>query len=132
MGLDGVEIVMSVEDAFSISVDDSAAGKLRTPRDLIEFILTKVKRADTKDCLTQRSFNLLRASLMRNLPLKRRDVAPSVGMVGLVQKPIRRKVLEQIAAELQAGPIPPLVRPQWLVTLLTGCSLAAGILSAVA
>jgi acyl carrier protein len=132
MGLDAVEIVMAVEDAFSISIEDAEAEKVLTPRALIELVLRKVQRADTKDCLTQRSFNLLRTSLIRNLSLKRRDIAPSVLMADLVQKPTRRKVLEQIAADVQTIDSPALVRPRWVVSVLAACSVIAGIATTVA
>ena len=57
MGLDGVEIVMKVEEAFGITIDDAEAGKITTPGQLIELVLSKVGRTVDEACLTQRAFH---------------------------------------------------------------------------
>lgn len=36
--LDAVEIVMDIEDEFSISIDDEAADSIKTVRSLVDFI----------------------------------------------------------------------------------------------
>ena len=38
MGLDGVELVMAFEEEFGISIPDSAAEKMVTPRHVIDFV----------------------------------------------------------------------------------------------
>lgn len=127
MGLDAVEIMMAVEEAFDIRLEDADMAKVRTPRDLIEVVMRKVAHADPSACLTQRAFNLLRQALLRHLPLKRRDIAPSVRLAEIVPKPNRAELLENLAAHLKTGPLPDLVRPQWLVGLLIAQSLTAGL-----
>ena len=127
MGLDAVEILMAVEDAFDVRLEDVEAEKIRTPGDLIGVVMQKVARADVSVCLTQRAFNLLRQALLRHLPLKRRDVAPSVRLANLVPKTNRATLLENLAAELKTGPLPALVRPPLLIYLLTAQSTAVGI-----
>lgn len=57
MGLDGVEIVMKVEDAFGIGIADSEAEKIVTPAQLIALVLSKVDRTPQPACLTQRAFH---------------------------------------------------------------------------
>jgi acyl carrier protein len=42
MGLDAVEIVMAVEDAFGIQIEDSEAEKILTPAQLVELVMGKV------------------------------------------------------------------------------------------
>ena len=127
MGLDAVEIMMAVEDAFDIRLRDEDMVKVRTPRDLVEVVMRTVAPADSSACLTQRAFNLLRQALLRHLPLKRRAIAPSVRLAEIVPKPNRAALLENLASELKTEPLPDLVRPQWLVNLLIAQSLAAGL-----
>jgi acyl carrier protein len=127
MGLEAVEILMEVEEAFDITIEDAEAEKMRTPRDLIESVLGRVNRVDSAACLTQRAFNLLRRALLGHLPLKRRDIAPSVPMANLVAKNGRQDLIGQLASELKTGPLPDLVRPRWMVHLLTGVCLATGV-----
>ncbi len=127
MGLDAIEIIMKVEETFGIIIEDRDVDKMSAPRDLIDLVMNKVGQADAAGCLTHRAFNLLRASLMRQLSLKRRDIAPHARMAALVPRTQRKVLLERLAAELGTHPFPALVRPKWLVDCLVVCSTALGI-----
>jgi hypothetical protein len=63
--------------------------------------MRKVTQADTSTCLTQRTFNLERKALLQRLPLKRRDIRPSIRLEALVPKKKRAKLLEDLAADLR-------------------------------
>ena len=131
MGLDAVEIVMEVEDAFGIVIEDAEAEKILTPRDLIDVIMSKVERANVGVSLTHRAFNRLRAALLRQLPLKRRDIGPQAGMANLVPRASRKILAECLAAELETPPLPNLIRPKWLVNLLIVGAFGLGIAAAL-
>jgi hypothetical protein len=131
MGLDAVEIVMEVEAAFDIRLEDAEVEEISTPRDMIELVMGKVAQADAAGCLTQRAFNLLRAGLLLQLPLKRRDITPEARMANLVPRTHRKMLLECLAAELGTPPMPRLVRPKWLVNLLLVCCIGLSIALAV-
>lgn len=131
MGLDAVEIVMEVEQAFDLRLEDAEVAKLATPRDLIDLVMSKVAEADAAGCLTQRAFNLLRAALMRQLTLNRRDIAPRIRLADLVPKAQRKALLDCLAGELECPALPRLVRPKWLVNLLTVTCVVLGIAAAV-
>ena len=128
MGLDAVEIVMEVEEAFDITLEDAEAEKMATPRDLIESVTRKVAQTGPSGCLTQRAFNLVRRALLQSLPLKRRDIAPTTRLGALVPRSRRSAVLEELALDLNTDPLPALVRPQWLVGLLTLQSFVVGLI----
>jgi acyl carrier protein len=131
MGLDGIEIVMAVEDAFDIQIDDAEAGKLRTPRLLIDYVFSKVTTATATVCLTQRAFNLLRKSLIRHGGWKRSEIKPDTGLPALLPKQQRCAVIENMVIELGIKKAPEWVRPGWLNILLLIGSLLAGLLAAV-
>ncbi len=131
MGLDAIEITRPLEEAFDVRFEDAEIGQVCTPRDLIELIMTKVERADAAGSLTHRAFNLVRAALLRQLPLGRRDITPQVRMAELVPAAGRRILLDCLAADLGTPPMPALVRPKWLVNLLAVCCIAVGIAVAV-
>jgi acyl carrier protein len=114
MGMDGVEIVMEVEEAFDIRLDDAEAEKVFSPRQLIELVMSKIAQTSSSSCLKQRSFNLLRSFAIRHLPLKRADVAPAVKLSKLIPRAKRRDFLRQLAAELQTGQPPELIPPVWV------------------
>lgn len=49
MGMDSVELVMAFEEEFRISIPDSAAEKMRTPRDVIQFVIEERRRVAQLD-----------------------------------------------------------------------------------
>lgn len=49
MGLDSVELVMAFEEEFGICIPDPAAEKMRTPRDVIDFVVLERQRVQQLD-----------------------------------------------------------------------------------
>lgn len=45
MGMDGVDIVVEVEEAFGVALDDRACAQVVTAGDLCELVLSQVSRA---------------------------------------------------------------------------------------
>jgi acyl carrier protein len=132
MGLDGVEIVMAVEDAFDIQIEDSEAARILTPRSLIDYVMNKVNTANSTICLTQSAFNLLRKSFIRHGDLKRSQLKPAAKLSALLPRRNRLELLWKITNELAIKKPPELVRPRWVNAALLGCSLASGIGAAAA
>jgi hypothetical protein len=131
MGLDGVELVMAVEEDFAIVIEDADAERISTPRDLIEHIAQKVGCADQKYCATQRAFHRLRQGLMRHCRLRRAQIRPRMQMSRLLPFKNRRRIMRQILDEIGISTDPEMVRPRWLVALILIFSLAtAAILAA--
>lgn len=65
MGLDTVELVMEIEDAFDISIPDDQASKMLTVGDVYEFILEQTADSTLRSstCLTAVTFYDLRLHL---------------------------------------------------------------------
>ena len=61
MGLDSVEIIVGVENAFQIRIPDRVAVKIFTPRNFIMYVSSVIKIQPSQYCETQRIFNSLRA-----------------------------------------------------------------------
>ena len=87
MGLDLVELVIGVEDAFGISIPNSDAEKLTTPRKLIEYLNGRLLREETPSCLTQRAFYQLRAQAVELARVERRDIKPTTEWSSLFPNP---------------------------------------------
>lgn len=51
MGLESVEVVLAFEEEFGIAIPDAAAEKMRTPRDVIDFVLQERQRVAPLDAL---------------------------------------------------------------------------------
>ncbi len=118
MGLEGVEIVIEVEQTFDIVIADSEAEKIATPGQLIELVLSKVGRTDHAACLTQRAFHHLRASLMRQLGCRRNQIKPETLLEDLFPRSNRKPKIRQILTDLGVQKEIELVRPKWLTLLL--------------
>jgi hypothetical protein len=126
MGLESVEMVMEVEEAFDIEIADADAEKLRTPRDLIDLVMGKVGRTDVAVCLTQRAFHRLRKAFLGELRLKRADFQLDTRMDELLPLPARKTMLPAIY-QLAGVAVPPqLERTQQLCVFLLLASVASG------
>jgi acyl carrier protein len=53
MGLDAVELVLAFEEEFGIAIPDPVAEKMRTPRDVIEFVIAERQRVEQLDARKQ-------------------------------------------------------------------------------
>lgn len=123
MGLEGVEILMAVEDEFSIQIEDSDAEKIRTPGQLIDIVMTKVTKATASVCLTQRAFNRTRAYFVKQRGFRRKDIAPSAKLAQLIPRQHRIEWLRDYSTYLRAGNPPHLTRSTKLKIMLLGITV---------
>jgi len=126
MGLDGVELVMKVEESFGVTISDEEAVKCETPADIIAMVLGKLQPIEETGCVSQRGFYLLRRALTATLGIERRLVTLDLDIQSLVSGKSDREVWEGLKVDTKARSWPSLVRPRWLVVslwLLTGVVL---------
>lgn len=83
MGLDSVEFIMAVEEAFELHIPDEAAATIITPRILIDYLGARLPRAEHGGCLSQRAFHLARESICAELDIPRQEVRPSTPLAVL-------------------------------------------------
>ncbi len=67
MGLDVVEFVMMVEDAFDLKIPDHEAETIATPGELVEYLMKRLPKEATGACLTQRAYYRIREAVVRVL-----------------------------------------------------------------
>lgn len=75
MGLEGVEFVMSVEEAFGLAIPDKDAQTLITPRHLVKYLESRLGPGKG-GCLEQRAFHALRRAGMAVLHQPRAAFRP--------------------------------------------------------
>jgi hypothetical protein len=73
MGLDGVELVMEVEDRFGVKLADSECSRVRTVADLAALVISKLPRS-AGPCPTARAFFGFRALMVTRAGVERRRV----------------------------------------------------------
>ena len=117
---------MAVEDRFGIAIDDAEAEKIGTPALLIDFVMSKVGYTDHAQCLTQRAFHRLRASLMRKFGLKRNQIKPATLLSDLFPRNNRREQIQLILDDLGIVKSVELIRPGWLHKTIVALIFAGG------
>ena len=76
MGLDGVELVLALEEEFEVTIDDRDAANLTTPRKVADYILSRLETVSDNAgrCLSQTGFYRIRSVLMSHFGARRSDV----------------------------------------------------------
>lgn len=120
MGLDGVELILAIEDHFGIEIPDRDAWELTTPRKLIDYIAEKL-RADSiapATCLSQHAFHRLRSAIIEVTGLPRKTIRPSTTLDEIFPKKTRIQEWANLQKILNVGRGPTLARPPSLMRLL--------------
>jgi len=125
MGLDGVELVMALEEGFGVTITDAEAETCGTPAAVIDLIFGKLGASDERVCVSQRAFYLLRKGLTRTAGVDRRTVALSADVRSFTTDRSDREVWGDLNTAVQARSWPSLARPTWLVASLWLLSLGA-------
>ena len=128
MGLDTVELVMEIEEAFDISIPDERASKMLTVGDVYEFLLEKTADSTLKSstCLTAVAFYDLRRQL-RSLGLSHLEIRPKTQLDRVIPLIGRRTYWQNLSSRMDLR-FPRLGRPSWLALL--NCMLVAIVVSA--
>lgn len=123
MGLDGVELIMKLEESFGVDLKDDEVVKTVTPRMVGDLIFSKLAAADEATCQTQRAFYVVRNGMMRLLHLRRTQVTPDTEIRHLIPREKESEIWPQLGTEILARRWPELARPQWVVRCLISGSL---------
>jgi hypothetical protein len=76
MGLELVEYVIAVEDAFELAIPNRDAAQLDTPAKLIDYLCARLESSTDNTPLLQTAFYRLRSALVVELGVSRGDVRP--------------------------------------------------------
>jgi hypothetical protein len=125
MGLDLMELVLAVEDAFGFSIPDEDVAKLDTMGKLYEDILAHRFQSENQGCLTSIVFYRLRRAMMAVLDVPRKNVRVATRLSVIIPRHRRRAWHAiQKAARLR---LPPLRRPDWVNAVLVTAVLVLAI-----
>lgn len=128
MSLDGVDIVMEVEDHFKVILPDHECSQVRTVADLAAVVLARLPRSPSY-CPTARRFFQLRAHATEVCKLRDREMRPATPLESAFPKRRRRRHWaalrnrDRVIPKLQA---PPRVDAAFL--LLTGIAVFAWLI----
>ncbi len=130
MGLDSVELLLSIEEEFGVTVEDRDAESLTTPRLLAEYVASKLGgiAPDSDRCLSHAGFHRIRSVLIRNFGARRNEVRPDSPINQFLAGNIRARWRE-LKEAIGATQLPGLkCRKRIAYGLMGGMPLAGGIL----
>ena len=116
MGLDTVELILNVEEVFDINIQDSDAEHLQTAGDLYSYVVQQTTLSKAGTCLTAAAFYDVRTAL-KHLGITKR-FGPSCALKDVLPRQNTRQFWDRLSIELRST-LPALVRPRWLVRVLS-------------
>lgn len=126
MGLDGVELIMAIEEEFKIAISDSEASQSDTVGKVVDIVHGRLRHNAADPCPSQHGFYVVRKNLVEQFGLARSAVKPGSVLAELVPEEGRPVAWDTFMRNLTGDKYPSasLVRPKWLnrivVLLLPG------------
>jgi acyl carrier protein len=129
VGLDTVELVLEIEDAFSIKIPDDEANAMVTVGDVFDYIVAKTSvPTNSSVCLSAIAFYALRRAATTLGATNR--LRPSDPILAILPDSHRPEYWAQLQDTSKLR-LPPLRRANWLVTICTlgviACSAILGV-----
>ena len=120
MGLDGVELIMAVEEEFELVISDEEAGNVRTPGDLTDLVYSKLRKDRSDPCQSQHAFYVVRNVLIKELGVRRDQIKPYTNLCTLIPKDNRKKIFQDVISSISDGKTvyAGLVRPEKIELLI--------------
>lgn len=81
MGLDLVELIISIEEAFDISIDDEEAGKVVTVNDCYKLILSNLANNNDKSLNNEQVWGIMKNLIITQLGVKPEEVVPEAEFI---------------------------------------------------
>lgn len=123
MGLDGVELVIEVEDHFGITIQDATAEGIRTVGDLVELVHDRLSNAQRTHCASLPAFLSLRTTVRESTGNKTLRIRPRDKIVEVLTPTQRCELWKRLPNLIGKTP-PQLRRPPALRYTLTVMALA--------
>ncbi len=116
MGLDGVELVMAIEEEFKIAISDAEASESDTVGKIVHLVHARLRHIAEEPCPSQHGFYVVRKQLMECVGLPRSAVKPDSKLEDLIPPEGRRLTWQNVILSLtgEQNTSAALVRPKWL------------------
>ena len=128
MGLDAVELVMDLEDAFGIDISADDSEHFTTVGDLFEFLKARTDLAPAGTCLSASTFYEIKNGL-RSAGIGER-FGPSTDLATILPRKDRRSLWTTLERNTQFR-LPTLARPSWVIIANVAITTSASILLAL-
>jgi acyl carrier protein len=125
MGLDGVELVMTIEDKFNIKISDQEACQSDTVGKLYQCVLDKIGVSSGNRCSSQQAFYRLRKALKESLCVEEIVIKPKTN-TELIFPENERKMLWSRMSTNVSYKFPELEYPAIIIIFILIFSLLSG------
>lgn len=104
MGMDGVELILAVEDSFRVQLPDEDVGRVATVGDLHELVVSRLElgsvvRRDSARCLAGPAFYRVRRAIAQTMGTGLRTIRPSTTLRSVIPPRNRRARWSEIEGE---------------------------------
>lgn len=120
MGLDGVELLLAIEEEFQITLSDEEAYECTTPDRVTSLVFSKLRKSVQEPCPSMYGFYVLRKALMEYFSLPREKIKPELRLEDIFSRKDRLFIWKKFLKYLSSGKTlyAPLTRPIWVVRLM--------------
>jgi hypothetical protein len=130
MGLDYVELLLTVEEVFQIHFEESEIHRVETFDDLNQLVFSKLQRQSSGACLTSVAFYRTRRALVDSLGIERRQVRTWTPLELFLPRRQRRENWRNIQTRLELK-LPDLVHPTWMQIASVCAGVALSVMPAI-
>ena len=123
MGLDSVELILSIEEKFGVEISDEEASRILTVGQMQGLILSKLNLSEERNCLTQQAFHLVRKSATTAFGVSRKALKPDTLLDSFMPRGSRKQDWLKFQSNLGVVQMPELVRPTSVVAIVTSLAL---------
>ena len=116
MGLDGVELIMAMEEEFKIAISDAEASRSDTMEKVVDLVHDRLRHSAEEPCPSQHGFYVVREHLLEQFGLSRSTVKPNSKLDDLIPVEGKRSHWNTLVQTLtgESNISASLVRPRWL------------------
>ena len=125
LGGDPLEMVMSIEETFHITIPDRDAEQIRTVGQLYAYVLAKLPQPPCPSCVSSATFYRLRRALQELFAVPRERIRPATRMEDLIPREGRPQRWQRLTEAMRPARLPYLERPRWMEPWLPPCGLLA-------
>lgn len=119
MGLDGIELLMAVEEEFKIAIPYGDAAECGTVGKLVDLVYSRLQKSREDPCASQHGFYVIRNRLMKVLGVARAQIKPDTNLKDLIGGENQKKRWRLLGTVVDTRPLlPDLERPKWLNIVL--------------
>lgn len=99
MGLDTVELLMSIEEEFGINIPDEEVTCIYTMGQMRDYLEKHLRDREKVHCLSQRGFYILRRALMTTGGFKRNEIRPASEISRYLPQKGKRKFWQKLGEQ---------------------------------